>query len=222
MPLVQVPECCSLTMFRHLDTADLGRWAISCHLTSRNLKATIHGRHTMLPSLMILYITAYLQPQAVSRLTSTCLPLAYLLQDLMIPEGEERFHQERHNRVAYRRPPLLLRPLRLRGSLFGPYPQRSTLKWRSFMRVHADGYHGGLEGALSQWYKMPQLLDMAYTSQRLHTLLSANVVLPGARLPTFNWETELLRRLRDHSRFLSNLCHRRWAATSSESSEAGD
>jgi hypothetical protein len=227
MPLVQVPECCSLAMSRLLNTADLGQWAISSRLTNQNLKATIKERHTMLPALMILYITSYLQPQAVSRLTSTHLPMAYLLQDLMIPQGQEMFHRVGawgvYARVAYHRPPMLLRPLRLGFHSFGPYHQRSTLKWRPFVRAHADRYQGGLEGPLSQWHKMRQLLDMAYASQRLHTLLSSSVDLPGAHLSTtFNWETELLRRLRDHNNFLSNLCHQRRTAASSASSEPDD
>jgi hypothetical protein len=63
---------------------------------------------------------------------------------------------------------------------------------------------------------------MAHKSHRLHSLLSANVVIPGGHLSKYNWETELLRRLKDHNKFLSSLCHRRWAATSSDSSESSD
>jgi hypothetical protein len=224
MPAVQLPECCDLAIARHLDTVDLSHWATSCHTTSRNSSATILGRHTMLPSLMILYVTAYLQHQAVARLTSAGLPLAYLLQDLLIPEGKEKFYQGRHNLVAYRRPPLLLRPLRLRAFFFAPYPQWSTLKWRTFMRVHVAGYRCGLDGQLSQWHKMTHLLDMAHKSHRLHSLLSSNVCIPGGHLSKYTWETELLRRLRDHNRSLSDLRHHRWksTATSSNSGESSD
>jgi hypothetical protein len=222
MLLVQIPECCSLTMVRHLDTVDLGQWATSCRSTSDNSTESIQRRHTVLPSLLVLYVTAYLQPQAVARLAATGLPWTYLLQDLMIPAGDESLHQERQNRVACRRPPMLLRPMRLRPFFSTPHPSWGTIKWRSVMRVHVSGYHGGLEGLLSQWYKIPHLLDMAHRSHRLHTLLSADVTLPGARLSKYRWETELLRRLRDHNRFLSSLGHRRRTMTSSTSSDSSD
>jgi hypothetical protein len=221
MRRVQFPECCGLTMVRHLNTSYLAQWATSCLSTSQNSAATIQGRHTMLPSLMILYVTAYLQHQAVARLTSTGVPWAHLLQDLMIPAGKEIVHQERHNGTASRRPPILLRPIRLR-ILVAPYPQWSTPNWRSLMRVHVAGYHGGLDGAISQWHRMTQILDMAHKSNQIHTLLSAMVVLPGGHLSKYHWETELLRRLKEHRRFLSSLCPRRRASVSSASSESSE
>jgi hypothetical protein len=74
----------------------------------------------------------------------------------------------RHNAAACRRQPMLLRPVRLR-ILVAPYPQWSNPNWRSLMRVHVARYHGGLDGAISQWHRMTRLLDMAHKSNQVHT-----------------------------------------------------
>jgi hypothetical protein len=90
------------------------------------------------------------------------------------------------------------------------------------MRVHVAGYRGGLDGAMSQWHRMTRLLDMAHKTRELHNLLSAMVVLPDGHLSKDNWETELLRRLKDHRKFLSSLCPPGRRLASSDSSESSD
>jgi hypothetical protein len=220
---VQLPEVCGLTIVHHLDTNDLSKWATSCHSTKKYATAAIQARRTMLPSLMILYVSAYLQPQAIARLTSAGIPWAYLLQALFIPAGKESSHVERHTGVVFtiRRPPMLLRPLRL-GAHSPPYPQGVNPKWRSELRVHVAGYRGGLDGAMSQWHRMTPLLDMAHKTRETHNLLSAMVGLPGGHLSKLNWETELLRRLKDHRKFLSSLSPPRRRLASSDSDESGE
>jgi hypothetical protein len=214
-------ECCGLTMARHLNTVDLSHWATSCRSTCRNSLSAIQGRHTMLPSLLIVYVTAYLQPQAVARLTAANAPWSHLLQDLMIPAGSKNSQSE----ITGRRPPLLLRPIRLRHFHMVSWyiSQWGTHDWRKLLRVHVADYHDGIHGAISQWPRMIDLLDMTHDSHQLHFLLSAMVLLPVGYPSKYSWETELLRRLREHKRVLRNLHPRpRGWRTSSDSSPSSD
>jgi hypothetical protein len=201
MPFLHLPECCSRAMFRLLATADLGHWSTSCRLAHRHTESAVQERQTVLPSLMLLYITAYLQRQTVARLNTASLPISYVLQDLLIPPGKAKVLSRRLNKVVLR-PPLLLRPFRMPPN---PDKQLDSGRWRTHLKVHAQGHHHGLAGLLSQWHRMDHLLDLAYEDRHLRTLLSTAVLLPGPHLAKLEWETELFDRMQDHDDYLKSL-----------------
>jgi hypothetical protein len=215
MQVFNSPECCANIIFRHMATSDIGQLAITCRLSKARLESTIDGLQTVLPSLMFIYITAFLHHRQVVRLSSTNRPMSINLRDLLLPGGDEWTANLRLTTGAMvnPRPPILLRPESLPDRFIDLTPSgprqltknRVMQKWRPLLEFHPDFHPFGLSGPLCQWSRIRGILDAVHQQHRLYDLLRSPVFLPGPQLAYREWEAELLLRLVSYHQLLSEM-----------------
>jgi hypothetical protein len=215
MKVLDSPECCVNIIFRHMTTVDMGQLAGACRLSQARLESAINDLRTVLPSLMFIYVTAFLHHQQVVRLSSTNRPMSYNLRDLLVPGGEEWTANLRMTTGAMvnPRPPILLRPECFPDRFIDLNPDgprqltknRVMQKWRPMLDFHPDFHPFGLSGPLCQWIRMRGILDAVHQQHRLYDLLRSPVFLPGPHLVYREWEAELLLRLVNYHQLLSDM-----------------
>jgi hypothetical protein len=206
MRVLDSPECCLNFIFRHMTTVDMGQLASVCRLSRDRLSSAINDLKTILPSLMLIYVTAFLRHQQVVRLSLTNRPTSYNLRDLLLPQGREWTANLRLTTGAMvnPRPSVLLRP-----GCPPTRPRQTTNRpmrnWRIWLEFCPDFHPFGLNGPLCQWARMPDILDAVHQQHRLYDLLRSPVFLPEPHLEYQEWEAELLIRLVNYHQLLCDM-----------------